>query len=199
MPGSLRHPRAESWRLRSPVGGGSPRPLRCSRRPASHPSAPPRRSALARPSRSSLVSLLSPAGRHLAPAGSPPSPAASPTVRLPLASAPRPLASGPLLFLPPLSSSPSSAPRPSAGCRLPPPRSAAQPQAGSLRPGNAEPLSPHPGLRQCTGRAGSSGGRCSFGRTRDPGGGGGRAVSFSLLASCAAGGRGQGIRGSRGT
>lgn len=129
---------------------GLPGPLICAQVPGFAPSrpAPPHRQALARPSRASLVafSRLSRAGGHLSTAWIPPSPVASPTVRLPLALAPRPLASRPLLFLPPLPCGPSSAPRPSAGCRLPPPRSTAQTRAGSPHPGRAEPRLPAPRL-----------------------------------------------------
>lgn len=150
MPGSLRHPRAESGRLRSPLGGRSPGPLSCSQAPGFAPSrpAPPHRQAPARPPRASLVAFspLRWARSYLSPAWIPPSPVASPTVRLPLASAPRPLASCPLLFLPPLPFSPSSAPRPSACCRLPPPRSTAQTRARSPHPGRAEPPLPAPRL-----------------------------------------------------
>lgn len=172
MPGSLRHPRAESGRLRSPVGGGSPGPLHCSQAPGFAPSRPA-------PPVCSGSPFASKSGRRLPTQPGPPPPLsrlepASPR-RLPhgppaarLGSPPPRLASPPLSPSPPLSSRPSSAPRPSAGCRLPPPLSAAQPGAGSLRPGRADPPSPlHPGLRQCAGRAGSGGGRCSSGRNRD--------------------------------
>lgn len=143
MPGSLRHPRAENGRLRSPVGGRSPGPLRCSQTLGF---------ALSRPAPpvGSGSPFASKSGRRLPTQSDPPPPhsrlePASPCL-LPhgppaarLGSPPPRLASPSLSSSPPLSSSPSSAPRPSSGCWLPPPRSAAQPRAGFLRPGVVDP------------------------------------------------------------
>lgn len=187
-------PTSQSGGREAAVSGGRPLSRASKLLPGSRP-AP--RQALARPPRASLVALSLVHG-HLSPAWSPPSPVASPTVRLPLASAPRPLASRPLLFLPPLPSGPSSAPRPFAGCRLPPPRSTVQPQAGSPHPGSAEPPLPAPRLAAVRGAHRQRWRPLQLVENRGSGGGGWRAGSLSSVASCEAGCPDQGSPGDLG-